>query len=376
VSEALSTVGRPLTIGIDARAATEVKAGRGRVVRELLRALAVRDDPNTYICYARTRWDEPLLDERFAWTLIGARDPLWHLRTARAAGRDCDVFLATNSYLTVIFTRCPSVAIVYDLVAFDPETSPNRQSALIERLTLGPAVRRARVLECISRATADALVARYPRAAPRVAVAPLGVAPVLAHPAAEELHDLPEPGFVLAVGTLEPRKNLPRLVEAYAGLPPDLQASHPLVVVGALGWRTGSTLEALRSLGERCRLLGHISDAALAELYRRCAVFCYPSLGEGFGLPVLEAMSAGAPVVTSSLSSLPEVGGEAAIYVDPRSVESIRRGLLQVLESALLRSDLARRGPERARGFSWDRTGQITLDALRQAARASASGSA
>ncbi len=95
------------------------------------------------------------------------------------------------------------------------------------------------------------------------------------------------------------------------------------MVVGALGWETGPTLAALRSLGDRCTMLGFVSDAALAELYRRCAVFCYPSLGEGFGLPVLEAMAAGAPVVTSNVSSLPEVGGDAVEYVDPREVASI-----------------------------------------------------
>src|SRR6202140_5677268 len=94
-------------------------------------------------------------------------------------------------------------------------------------------------------------------------------------------------------------------------MPREVHYKHPLVVVGALGWETNGALGALQSLGERCTMLGYVSDAALAELYRRCAVFCYPSLGEGFGLPVLEAMAAGAPVLTSPVSSLPAVGGQA-----------------------------------------------------------------
>ena len=94
---------QPLTIGIDARAATEVQAGRGRVVRELLRALTARPDPHRYLCYARTAWEEPL-DRRFCWKLLQAPDPLWHVRTADAAARECDVFLSTNSYLTVMLT--------------------------------------------------------------------------------------------------------------------------------------------------------------------------------------------------------------------------------------------------------------------------------
>jgi alpha-1,3-rhamnosyl/mannosyltransferase len=357
----------PPTIGIDARAATEVPAGRGRVVRELLRALAARDDDRRYVLYGRARWDE-VLDERFSWTLIDAPDPLWHWRTARAAGRGCDVFLATNSYLSVILTARPSVAIVYDLVALDPGTSPNRRSAVIERLTLGTAVRRARGLVCISQTTRDELVARIPAAAPKASVALLAGAPDPGRPSAEALAELPPPGFVLAVGTLEPRKNLPRLVQAFAALPEALQAAHPLVVVGATGWRTGQTLAALQSLGDRCRMLGHVSDAALAELYRRSAVFCYPSLAEGFGLPVLEAMAAGAPVLTSDVSSLPEVGGDAVAYADPLDVTAIANGLKRLLSDPARRDQLASAGRARAATFSWDRFAGEVLAALDQAA--------
>jgi alpha-1,3-rhamnosyl/mannosyltransferase len=169
------------------------------------------------------------------------------------------------------------------------------------------------------------------------------------------------------VGTLEPRKNLPRLVAAYSQLPGELQRLHPLVVVGALGWQTGETVDALKSLGERCTMLGYVSDEALAELYRRCSVFCYPSLGEGFGLPVLEAMAAGAAVLTSNLSSLPEVGGDAAEYVDPHQVASIADGLARLLSDDLRRSDLARRGQIRAGAFSWENFAQITVRTLETA---------
>src|SRR5271155_4694777 len=169
---------RPPTIGIDARAAVEVAAGRGRVVRELLRAFAGREDGHTYRCYARTRWEEPL-DERFQWREIEARDPWWHVLTARAASRECDVFLSSNSYLTTLFLRIPAVPIVYDLTTFEPSMRPNRRSTVIERLTLGPAVRRSAALIAISQSTADALAAEFPAAAGRTVVAPLGVTPSL-----------------------------------------------------------------------------------------------------------------------------------------------------------------------------------------------------
>jgi glycosyltransferase involved in cell wall biosynthesis len=359
-----------LTIGIDARAATEVGAGRGRLVRELLRELAADPGGHDYVLYARSRWAQPL-GERFRWALVEGHDAVWHARIGRLAARQADVFLATNSYLSVLLTPIPVVAVVYDLVALDRRTSPNRRSALVERLTLGSVTRRAARLVCISQATADALLERHPDAARRTLVAPLAAAPAPAEPTAQESAALPEGGFVLAVGTLEPRKNLPRLVAAYASLPRALQDAHPLVVVGAAGWRTGETLAALRSLGNRCRMLGHVSDAALAELYRRCAVFCYPSLSEGFGLPVLEAMAVGAPVLTSDTSSLPEVGGGAAAYVDPFDVQSIATALRALLEDPGRRATLAQAGPARAAEFSWARFAGQVRGALQDAAQAS-----
>jgi glycosyltransferase involved in cell wall biosynthesis len=175
-------------------------------------------------------------------------------------------------------------------------------------------------------------------------------------------------GFVLAVGTLEPRKNLPRLVRAYASLPGELQDRHPLVIVGKTGWQAGDTLASLSDLGDRCHLLGYIPDERLARLYARCTVFCYPSLGEGFGLPVLEAMHAGAAVVTSNRSSLPEVGGDAVEYVDPFDEGSIAAGMERLLRDPERRAELSGRAARRARTFSWDRTAELTLGALETAA--------
>jgi glycosyltransferase involved in cell wall biosynthesis len=356
-------------IGIDARAAAEVPAGRGRVVRELLRALAAREDEQRYVLYTRTPWDEITLPDRFKWKAIAARDPWWHLLAARAANRECQVFLSSNSYLTTWFLRIPTIPIVYDMTTFEPSMLPNRRSTVIERLTLGTAVRRSSAFLAISQSTADALAVHFPAAATRTVVAPLGVAPTLNGALEQsEAAALPAPGFVLAVGTLEPRKNLPRLVAAYSSLSDELQQSHPLVVVGALGWETEETMSALHSLGDRCQVLGFVSDGALTELYRRCALFCYPSLGEGSGLPVLEAMSAGAAVVTSDISSLPEVGGEAVEYVDPHDVDSIAAGLLRVLSDEPHRLELGRLARARAGEFSWERFAGITSGALERAA--------
>jgi glycosyltransferase involved in cell wall biosynthesis len=351
------------TVGIDARAATEEGAGGGRFVRELLRALKQRDDDLRYVLYTRERWDEPL-DERFRWHTIAARDPIWHWQAARAANRACDCFLSTNSYLTTWFLRIPAAAVVFDLVAFDPALRPQRRSGVIERVTLPPAVRRSAALIAISRATESALVERFPRARGKTDVALLGAATALGEQAPRLPADVPGSGYILAVGTLEPRKNLPRLVAAYQRLPPDLREAYPLVVTGRLGWDADETLGALRALGDRAVQTGFVSDAELSALYRSCALFAYPSLGEGFGLPVLEAMAGGAPVLTSDRSSLPEVGGDAAAYCDPTDTVAIAAALETLLRDPDRRRELSAAGPRRAGEFSWDRTAAVTLDVL------------
>jgi len=365
-----------LRIGIDARAAAEVPAGRGRVVRELLRELARNERGHEWLLFARERWEEPLGLE---WRLVPGRDPVWHLRAARAVNRECEVFFSTNSYLTAWFTRVPTALMVADMVAFFPEMAPQRRARAIELATLRPAVARAARLMCISESTRRDLVARYPAAAPKAMTVLLGVSEELGRePAAAELDavrsrlSLPE-RFVLATGTLEPRKNLPRLAEAHARLPEALRSEHPLILTGPPGWELDRALAGVRDRGSDVRLLGYVRDSDLTALYRLCTAFAYPSLYEGFGLPLLEAMRCGAACVTSNLSSLPEVGGDAVEYADPRDPSSIAAALERLLRDPAHRADLGRRAAERAASFTWSRTTD-ELVALLEAAKGVAKG--
>lgn len=354
-----------MIVGVDARAAAEVPAGRGRYVRELLRALAaLPDDGSRYVLYCR-RPAELGLDSRFRWREIPLPDPAWHVAAAARASRACDVLLSTNSYLTAWLATVPTAVVVFDLIAFVRGAEAQARARRIERATLAPAVRRAAALICISEATRRDLVARHPAAASKAVVTPLAASGALAAPAAPDAvrakHGLHRP-FVLAAGTVEPRKNLVGLMDAWAGLEGDAE----LVLVGPPGWETEGIVRRARA--DRVRMLGFVPDDELAALYGLCAVFAYPSLYEGFGLPVLEAMACGAPVVTSNLSSLPEVAGDAAILVDPRDPAALRGALARLLADPAERARLAAAGRERAATFTWERTARKTLEALRAVA--------
>src|SRR5439155_18633400 len=178
---------------------------------------------------------------------------------------------------------------------------------LNERITLRPALKRAARVVCISEATRAELTGRFPSAARKATVVPLAASESFGRKASastlaavRERYGLERP-FVLALGTVEPRKNMPRLVEAFARLPPGVRDGRQLVVAGATGWGTRGTRTAIERYGAMVKMLGWVPDEDLAALYQACDVFCYPSLHEGFGLPVLEAMLAGAVVVAAGI---------------------------------------------------------------------------
>lgn len=173
--------------------------------------------------------------------------------------------------------------------------------------------------------------------------------------------------YVLFVGSLEPRKNIKRLLTAYASLHPTLQREVQMVIAGGRGWLNDDIRPTVEALGltDRVHFIGYVKEEDLPAVYSLATVFAYPSLYEGFGLPVLEAMQCGTPVLTSNVSALPEVAGDAALVVTPTDVEEIADGLTRLLEHTDLRMNLRTRGYRRVQEFSWERCARETLAVYR-----------
>jgi len=182
----------------------------------------------------------------------------------------------------------------------------------------------------------------------------------------ELAYDFSQP-YLLFVSTLEPRKNVEGLISAFNQLKQQTQIPHQLVLIGQRGWKYQAILSAIANspVAAQIHSLQYLSDQALALFYKHAEVFIYPSFYEGFGLPVLEAMTLGAPVITSNCSSLPEVSGEAAILIDPHDSTAIAAAIWQVIRDDSLRQAMIQKGKARAQQFSWEKTAKATLEAYR-----------
>ena len=270
-------------------------------------------------------------------------------------------------FVLPLLSKVPGVVTIFDLTFQILPEVHERAKRLYFPAMIRASVAKARQILTISESAASDLVRLYPRAAGKTHVtllAPREMRTVAKRTTAPTGGECPL--RFLFVGTLEPRKNLKRLLEAWQGIPLEVRRNAELVIVGATGWMIEDVIGKSETL-EGVSLLGSLSDDDLAKEYAKADVFVYPSLYEGFGLPVVEAMAMGLPVLTSDIGATREVAAEAALLVDPYSVDSIRAGLVELISSAELRERLSSKGPKRAAAFSWDRTAAETLAVLHKA---------
>jgi len=286
------------------------------------------------------------------------------LRAVDWMTRGADVFHATVLVQRPP-RRCCLTATIHDMTAWMlPELHPNANRRA-ER-NFAALARAARGLIAVSQCTKDDAVRVLGLAPEKITVIHSGIADSFFHVTARDIatvrsrHKLKRP-FVLFVGTIEPRKNLDVLIGAFGSLPPSIREEYELVVAGPMGWASPETRARLAG----ARYLGYVPETDLAPLTAAASLFVYPSLYEGFGFPVAQAMAAGVPVLTSNAGSLPEIAGDAAELVDPRSPGAVRDALTRLLLAPETLARMAARGRERAAQYRWSACAAASLDFFR-----------
>jgi glycosyltransferase involved in cell wall biosynthesis len=280
----------------------------------------------------------------------------------------CDIFHISN-LLRSIPRRRRLTATVHDMTAWilpDCHTPANvaADKAFAERV-----LKRADGLIAVSESTKRDTVRMLGLAPDKIRVIHLGVPPAYASVTQESIARVADrlwlrKPYFLSVGSIEPRKNIDTLLTAWESLPAALRHEYELIVAGLPGWRSETTTERLmEATGERrgIRYLGYVPEPDLPALTAGAAAFVYPSLYEGFGIPVAQAMAAGCPVITSNVSSLPEITGGAAVLIDPRSAAELSGAMASVAESSDLRARLKAQGLEQARQFTWEAAASASL---------------
>jgi glycosyltransferase involved in cell wall biosynthesis len=373
-----------LRVAIDLTPAVQGHAGLGRYAGELARALqvsALRDERFSVFYDDPLRRKPPAQLDLLPVSMLAMSNKAWRARVACAyaahRGQDRlvgspDVFLATDHLLPRL-SAAASVLLLADVTIL---THPRAHSIMNRgylRAMMPHFLRAASAVITISTCSLREAVRQYPSIEHKASVVfpgvPSGFQPVRDPDALREIRarfSLPE-RFLLYVGTIEPRKNLASLVDAFARLnSPDLG----LVIAGRTGWMSEPFFEKVRALGLDHSIVfpGFVADEDLPALYSAADAFVFPSIYEGFGLPVLEAMACGAPVICSNSSSLPEVAGNAAILLPPRDVGAWAGAMTRLARDPALQSDLRERGLRQAALFTWHRAAEQTRVLLRDAA--------
>ncbi|MDT5061928.1 MAG: hypothetical protein QOH63_2387 [Acidobacteriota bacterium] len=373
----------PLHIAIDAHSVGTGLAGNESYITNLIEALAELDTINRYTLYVtkheaverfRNRW--PHVAVRMTWP----HTPLVRIPLTLATElRRRPVDLLHVQYTAPPFAPCPIVATIHDL-SFEhlPQTF-KRRSRMQLRLTVRRTARVASRILVPSEHTRRDIIETYKVGAERVSVtklaAPDHFAPVEDKREVRRVRELYKirGDYILAVGSIQPRKNLTRLISAYSAL----RRARPhanlpqLALVGKRAWLYDETLRAIEESGikDLTVLTGYVSESDLPALYTGALCFVYPSYFEGFGLPPLEAMQCGAPVIAGNKTSLPEVVGDAGLLVDPFDEDALAQALARLIDDSDLRARLRLKGLERARNFSWRETARSTIKAYEQAVR-------
>ncbi len=354
-------------------------------VQNLVEEIARIDRENSYFLYTNREIPFPLqLPDNFQVVLVRRPYPrlqLWYqIGLPLRIGKDrLDLYHDTLFLLPFFIGRLPGVITIHDLSGLLMPDFHQRKVSLTSKL-IPLAVKKARRIIAVSRFTKEEVERLFPSARGKVRVVYNGVSSIFKPSPPEEVDRVREKygirgNYIMYLGTIEPRKNLKGLLRAFSTLRNKIP--HWLVIVGMKGWKYEGVFQLLRELDIEKRVLftGFVPTQDLPPLYSGADVFVYPSFYEGFGIPVLEAMACGTPVVVSSASSLPEVVGGAGLLADPRSPSDIAMKIMRIIEEPQLAEKLSSLGRKRAGKFTWERTARETLKVYREALESSSQAS-
>lgn len=367
-----------MKIGIDAQMLCGVLTGIERYASEMTCELFRSNPEAEFFLYAPRPLAVSLQNStnvivRTAKVNFRAGKTLWsQTQLPYWANKDnLDVFWGPTHRLPRFLSKnIARVVTIHDLVWIHVGETMRPLNRLAEQCLMPDAIRLADRVIADSHSTADAIASEFPWAKDRIRVVHLGVTSLPEPKGFDSLNALGiDRPYFLFVGTLEPRKNLRRLLEAFASLDSVIRKQTLLVIAGGKGWGSLDLVSLVHLLGltDSVRLAGYVSNEQLSTLYAHARFLAMPSLYEGFGLPLVEAMSFGVPVLTSSCSSLPEVAGDAGILVDPLNMNSVASGLLQMLKDDGLRNQLAARAKLNAARFSWKKAAKAAMEIFHEA---------
>ncbi len=370
-----------MRIGIDATALPAQPVGVGNYIIQFVKALAKMDIDYELIVFAqkgkRDLFDIPN-DENLHWVIVPDKSPMYRLiweqttfpRLVHRAEVD---LLHSLHYTQPVRLGCPSIVTIHDMTFFLFPDLHTRSKRLFFPFAIRSSVRRADALIAISESTRQDSIRLLGVSPQKVFTTQLGITDEFRVVKDNELlakvrkkYDLPEE-FVLYVGLVEPRKNIPFLIRAYKSLA-DEGIKHNLVIVGRIGWMYQEVFKQIEELGleGRVQFTGYLPQDDLPMVYNLASLFVYPTKYEGFGLPALEAMACGTPVVTTAISSLPEIVGDAGMLIPPGDEQALASAMAEVLHDSTLFNQLRTRGLQRSEHFTWERTAQQTLKVYQQ----------
>jgi len=361
-----------MKIAIDIREAGAGKTGKGWYTHNLTQEILKLDHKNHYVLYTDSKKHPFSGHKNVTVKVIEATSFKWHYKTLKdLQAEKVDLFFAPTSY--IIPAMAPKslkvIITVHDLVAFLFPSTHKAKAVLIERLTLRKALKKAARVFVVSENTKKDLLKRFKYPADRIALTRCAPSDYFRTPPTpkdlesfREKMDLPV-NFILAVGTLEPRKNFSTLIKSFVIIKrkyPD----YKLVIVGKKGWKYHLIEQTLKKykLEKDVIFPGYLEDHELQKIYALAKVFVFPSLYEGFGIPPLEAMLSGCPVVSSNVASLPEVVDQGGLLIDPHNALKMADAVCSLLADEQIRNMMIERGRAQAANFSWEESAKKALE--------------